>query len=419
MRNTLIRASLLVIAFFACTASAAEPSTEITPNDWASWRGPQQKGIAQGELPPLVWSAEKNIVWKTPIAGRGHSSATVVGPHVYLTTADAADQTQWVLCLDRNTGEPLWDTVVHRGGLVKKMNKKATHASSTIACDGERLYINFHNSGAIHTTALDRRGKILWQKKISDYIVHQGYGASPAIYKSLLLVSADNKSGGVVAALDRKSGDFIWKVERPKMPNYASPIVVRMYDQDQLVFIGCDKVLSLNPLSGKTIWEIDGATTECVTSTVTNGELVYSTGGYPKNHVAAVRGDGSGEVVWENNVRVYVPSMIFHDDHLFAIADAGIAHCWDAATGDLRWRGRLDGEFTATPVLVDGHIFATNEKGRCFVFKADSKEFQLVAKSNLGDQTFATPTICGGRIYMRVVEGSGEERQEMLYCIGN
>lgn len=414
------RLAVLGLFLLAAHTPSAVPAAEktIQPDDWAWWRGPEQKGIANGPLPPLEWSATSNVVWKTPIPGRGHSSPTVVGAHVYLTTADEAAGTQSVICLDRATGESLWETVVHRGGLVKKMNKKASHASSTIACDGSRLYVNFHNRGAVHTTALDRKGKILWQTKICDYLVHQGYGASPAIYKTLLLVSADNKSGGVVAALNPENGEFVWKVDRPSTPNYASPIVVHMHGRDQLVFIGCDKVLSLEPLSGKKIWEIDGSTTECVTSTVTNGDLVYTTGGYPKNHVSAVRGDGSGEVVWSNNVRVYVPSMVLTDNHLFAVADAGIAHCWDAATGELRWRGRLQGEFTATPVLVEGHLFAVNEKGHTSVFKADPKEFQLVASSQLGDQVLATPTICGGRIYLRVVEGSGDERQEMLYCIG-
>jgi hypothetical protein len=335
-----------------------------------------------------------------------------------LSTADEVAETQSVICLDRASGKPEWEKVVHQGGLAKKMNKKATHASSTIACDGDFLYVNFLNQGAIHTTALDRAGNVVWQKKIGDYVVHQGYGASPAIYKSLLLVSADNKGGGVVAGLDRKTGNIIWTVKRPKKPNYASPVVVKMHDKDQLVFIGCDKVLSLDPMTGETIWETDGATTECVTSTVSNGDLVYTSGGYPKNHVSAVRGDGSGKVVWSNNVRVYVPSMVVQGQYLYAVTDAGIAHCWNAATGELKWRERLDGEFTATPILVDGHIFATNEKGESFVFKTDPESFQLVASSQLGDQVFATPTICAGKIYMRVVEGSRENRQEVLYCIG-
>ena len=409
---------MLLLLVINTLGVAVEVGKQITPDDWASWRGPDQKGIASGPLPPTEWSADSNIVWKTPISGRGHSSPTVVGPHVYLATADEVKKTQSVICLDRASGTPIWEKVVHDGGLVTKMNKKATHASSTIACDGEMLFINFLNQGAIHTTALDRDGSIIWQTKIGDYVVHQGYGASPAVYKSLVLVSADNKGGGVVAGLNRENGDIVWEVPRPKLPNYASPVVVKMHGRDQLVYIGCDKVLSLDPSSGKTLWETEGATTECVTSTVTNGDLVYTSGGYPKNHVSAVRGDGSGEVVWSNNVRVYVPSMILQGDYLYAVADAGIAHCWNAATGELKWRGRLDGEFTATPILVDGHIFSTNEKGKSFVFKAGPESFQLVASSQLGDQVFATPTICGGRIYMRVVEGSGGDRQEVLYCIG-
>jgi len=410
--------ALLLVFAIASTGSAVDVGKQISPDDWAAWRGPEQKGIAPGPLPPTSWSADSNILWTAQISGRGHSSPTVVGPHVYLATADEENETQSVICLDRESGERLWEKVVHRGGLVKKMNQKASHASSTVACDGERLFINFLHDGAIHTTALTRNGEILWQTRIGDYIVHQGYGASPAIYKSLVLVSADNKGGGVVAGLNRETGNIVWKVNRPKLPNYASPVVVKMHGRDQLIYIGCDVVLSLDPMSGEKLWETEGSTTECVTSTVTNGDLVYTSGGYPKNHVSAVRGDGSGETVWSNNVRVYVPSMIFQGEYLYGVADAGIAHCWNAATGELKWRGRLDGEFTASPVLVAGHLFATNEKGKSFVYKAGPENFELVGSSQLGDQVFATPTICGGRIYLRAVNGSGEDRQEVLYCIG-
>ena len=90
---------------------------------------------------------------------------------------------------------------------------------------------------------------------------------------------------------------------------------------------GCDLVSSFDPLTGKTLWEIEGATTECVTSTVTDGKYVFSSGGYPRNHLAAITADGSGKIVWDTNDRVYVPCLLYRDGHLYGVMDAGVAAC--------------------------------------------------------------------------------------------
>src|SRR5207302_6494270 len=117
------------------------------------------------------------------------------------------------------------------------------------------------HDGAIYTTALSREGKQFWHTKITDYVLQQGFGSSPAVYRSLVIVSADNKGGGVIAALERASGKVAWKQERPKLPNYASPIVLNVAGRDQLLLTGCDLVASFDPQSGKKNWEIKGSTT--------------------------------------------------------------------------------------------------------------------------------------------------------------
>lgn len=414
----------LATGVFASYVNAAEPvpnPVRVEASDWPWWRGPARNGIAAADQqPPLRWSANENVVWKAPVPGRGHSSPTVVGARVFLATADEEDDRQLVLCYDRGTGEQLWQTVVHDGGIERKGNKKSTQASSTVACDGERLFINFLNRNAVYTTTLDLDGEILWQTKITDYLVHQGYGSSPAIYESLVIVTADNKgeTGGAIAALNRASGEIVWRHARPKTPNYPSPIILNVAGRDQVLLTGCDLVASFDPLSGEKLWEIAGATTECVTSTVTDGSLILTSGGYPKNHISAVRADGSGEIVWENNTRVYVPSMIIYEGHIYGVTDAGVAMCWEAATGKELWKGRLGGTFSASPVMVGEHIFATDEAGETSIFKVDPEQFELVARNKLGDEVFATPTICGSRIYMRIAEQQGDRRQEMLYCLG-
>ncbi len=415
--------SLSLVMLYCAAVQAAEPAKvndgfTVSSKDWPWWRGPSRNGeAAKDQSPPTFWSDSKNVAWKAAVPGRGHGSMAIFGKQIFLQTADESSGAQMVVCFDRSTGKQLWLTTVHPSGGMKK-NNKSTAASSTPACDGERIFVNFPNSGSLMTTALDLNGKQLWQTKICDYIEHQGYGSSPALYQSLVLVSADNKAGGAIAALDRKSGTIVWRRERPQLPNYPSPIVLNVAGKDQLLMTGCDKVSSFNPLSGETLWEVEGATTECVTSTVTDGTLVYTSGGYPKNHMSAVLADGSGKKVWENDSRLYVPSLVIRDGYLFGVLDAGIAVCWKADSGEEVWKARLGGTFSSSPVLVGDKVYATNEVGETFIYKANSQKFEQLGKCKLGDEVLSTLVICDNHVFYRAAHLVDGKREEVLYCLG-
>lgn len=420
-RYPMLRIALFGFSVFAVSiiARGAEP----TSTDWPTWRGPNHDGIASSDQsPPTTWNETENIRWKAKIPGRGHGSPTVLGDRVFIQTADPSQDAQFVLCFQRSTGDLQWSREVHRGGMKvqgRQPNAKATFASSTIATDGQRLYANFYTAGAVHTSALTLAGEIVWQQKVTDYTIHQGFGTSPAIHKDLVIVSADNKGGGAVVAMDRETGKVIWRHDRPKKPNYASPIIIRADEKTQLVFAGCDLVTSLNPDTGELLWEYEGATTECVASTVTDGKHVFTSGGYPKNHIAAMLADGSGQVAWERNTRVYVPSMIARDGHLFAVLDDGIAMCIRCDDGKEIWKGRLGGTFSSSPVMVGDLVYATNEEGKTFVLKVSTSGFEQIAANQLGQSVFATPAICGSQIFTRVAHQENGQWQEYLYCIAN
>jgi len=404
----------LVLASLPCAYS----QDKVSPNDWPWWRGQHGDGSADSKTPPPTeWGETKNIAWKAKVPGRGHGSPIVVGDRVFLQTADEKKQTQSVLCFSRSTGDQLWETVVHQGKFVTGGNGKSTQASSTPACDGERIYVNFANSAAIYTTALNLKGEQVWQTKVSSYQLHQGFASSPTIYGSLVLVASDNKGGGAIAGLDRKDGSIVWTHGRPKTANYASPIVVKADGRDQVILVGCDLVASYDPVSGKKNWETPGSTTECVTSTVTDGVHVFSSGGYPKNHIAAYKAT-DGSKAWEINTRLYVPSLVIDNGYLYAVTDNGIATCWKAETGKEVWKERLEGTHSSSVVKVGDLLFATSEPGKTTVFKASPKGFELVAANQLGSETLSTPAIAGGQIFHRVAEKKGSERQEWLYCIG-
>ena len=401
------------------TTLLALPFAELAAKDWPWWRGPNRDGIANPDQnPPITFSETENVRWVADVPGRGHGSPIVFGERVYLAAADDDIQKQWVLCYDRATGKPIWRATIHEGGFPEKMNKKASNASSSVACDGERLFISFLHDKAVYTTALDMDGKQLWQTKITDYTLHQGYGSSPAIYKDLVIVSADNKQGGAVCGLNRNDGTIVWRQERPKLPNYPSPIILTAAGNEQLILTGCEKIVSYDPLTGNVNWETEGATTECVTSTVTDGKHVFTSGGYPKNHVSAIAADGSGKLIWENKGRVYVPSMYIRDGHLYGMMDAGVLVCWSAATGERLWRQRMGKPFTATPVPVGDLVYAASEMGNFYVAKATPEGCEIIAENQLGDQIYATPVIVNSQIFVRAAHDEDNDRRvEKLYCL--
>ena len=419
--SSLFLFSVAVTVLLLGSVGNAQP--RIGEHDWPFWRGPNRNGIASSnQNPPTEWSKEKNILWKSPVPGKGHGSPTILGQQVFITVADLDRDVQSVICFDRDSGKQVFETIVHRGGLKtkgnKRQNKKASLASTTVATDGEKLYVNFLNDEAVWTSCYTMKGKFVWKTKISDYIVHQGYGSSPTLFKDLVIVSADNKGGGMIRALRKTDGETVWKRSRPAKPNYPSPALIQAAGKTQLVFMGCDLVTSLDPLTGKQNWEIAGATTECVSTTVTDGTHIFTSGGYPTNHISAVKADGSGTVVWQNNSRVYVPSMLCYKEHLYAVLDAGVAVCYESATGKEKWKARLGGNFSGSPIMVNDLIFATSEKGETTVFKVNPEEYERVAKNKLGDHVLSTPAICGGRIFIRAANFEDGKRKEYLYCIG-
>ena len=399
------------------SALAAEPDFQTT--DWPAWRGLYGDGHAKAiNGLPLKWSATKKVVWKVALPGRGHSTPTIVGNRIYLATAEVGKQVQSVLCFEKGTGKLIWTTAVHKGKFVQGGNKNASQASSTVVCDGTQLYVSFPNDNKIHTTALSMEGKVLWQAPVSDYVIHQGFGTSPVVYRDVVIAKADSKKiGGTVAGLNKKTGDIIWKINRPKYPNYTTPVMITAHGKLQMVFAGAELITSIDPLTGKKHWEFQGSTQECVATAVTDGKRIFVSGGWPKNHIAAIEADGSGKITWQNTARVYVPSMLMKNGHLYATMDAGFAACWDSATGKELWKERLGGAFFASPVLVGERIYATNLAGKTFVYSTDPREFKLLATNQLGNEVYASPIVSGNRLFLRVAF-KGAKRQEYLYCIG-
>lgn len=396
------------------------PVVEPTASDWPWWRGPGRDNISPATDVPTLWDEDTNIVWKAKVPGRGHASPTIWGERIFLATADESAETQSVICFAKDTGKELWTTKIHSGGFANKGHEKSTQATSTVACDGERVFVSFLNDGAVWTTALSLKGDELWESKVGKFSPKFGYSPSPAIYKSFVIIAADHESGGYLAALHRKTGDIVWRKNRPAEATYASPLLAQVDDQDQLLIAGADLVAGYNPLNGEQIWEAEGTTKSVASTMAVSGDFAVASGGYPGSQTICFRLGGSQpEPVWETRQKSYVPSLLIHEGTLYQVHDNGRMTCLDVESGKELWRGRLSGaDLSASPVYADGHIFAVNERGKCFVIKATRERFELVEENQLGDEAFATPTIVDSRIYFRVADSRGGSRQEFLYCVG-
>ena len=380
-------------------------------DDWPWWRGPGCDNVAradQNKKPPLEWAADKNILWRVTLGGKGYGTPCVWGDRIFLAAGDKAKQTIVMLCLDRRTGKEKWRTEVHRGKL-PKVHKDNSYASGMVACDGERVFFAYQTVDAIRMVALDVEGKLIWDEEVSKYSTVQGHSASPAIYKSAVIMTADYKGAARLVALHRKTGKVIWRVARPgDNESYASPLVARVAGRDQLFIIGPNKTRSYDPGCGELLWICDGPAQFDAATVGIGADVVYSTGGHPEKALLAIRADGNGDVTdthlrWKSDRKAgYVPSPLVGGAFVYAVADKGLMRCYDAAGGEVVWERHLHAPVYSSPVLVGERIYLFDRKGKGFVMRAGGT-FEMLAENTLDDGAFATPAIVGGRIYLRTL----------------
>ncbi|MDG2390144.1 MAG: PQQ-binding-like beta-propeller repeat protein [Planctomycetaceae bacterium] len=394
------------------------PAISVTENDWPWWRGTSQTGVVTDQEIPTEWGPETNVVWKTEIPGHGHASPTIVGDHIFLATADEKAETQSVLAYDRETGKSLWMKQLHSGGLTGKegMHQKSSHASSTIASDGERVFAIFLNNDQLHATALDFKGEIVWQETIGAFSPKFGYAPSPILYESLVIFAADNWGGGYLSAHNRLTGELVWRIKRPATSTYSTPVIVERDHQDLIVISGCEKVAAFNPLTGEEIWTTNGTAEATVGTTIWEGNKIIASGGYPGKNTICINAE-TGAEIWHVKDHVYVPSLAVKDGYVYTVDDDGIAFCWSVEDGKEQWKKRIGGNFSSSPVIVDDKVMITNEEGTTVVFEANPAAFKLISKNTLGEEAFASPVVIGNHIYLRHADRGGN-RQETLYCIG-
>jgi outer membrane protein assembly factor BamB len=366
------------------------------------------------------------VAWKVALPGAGNSSPIVWGDRLFIQSASDDSKERYLICLSTADGKEIWKKTV-AGDKASRHNKN-TLASSTPATDGERVYAYFWDGEAVALHAFDIKGQPLWKYDIGKFSSDHGAGASPMIYDGKVILLNDQGEGASVIALDAKTGSRAWEAKRDHFQNracYSTPFVLqRKCQPDELIVGSTTGVTAYDPRSGDKNWQYDWSFPKRPLRTVASpvlsdpGLIIVNSGdgGGDRQTVAITPGDKGGAkpgLAWDSKkekVMPYVPCFLSRGDHLYWVSDNGYAGCTETRTGASVWYERLPGaDITASPILVDGKVYAANERGDVFVFAAEPK-FKLLAKNSLGEGVMATPAVADGKLYIR--------GKTYLYCIG-
>jgi outer membrane protein assembly factor BamB len=402
--------------------------------NWPRFRGPTGQGISTDKHLPTTWSATRNLAWKTEIAGEGWSSPIVWEKQVFVTSTEEHGRSCHVISVDRDSGEVLWDVEVFTETPTRKEGRNS-FATPTPVTDGQRVYAFFGGGGA---AAIDFAGHVVWTNTDNHFYSQHGLGSSPIVYGDLLLMPWDHSAEGgpdpkigwqipwdqaFVLALDTTTGQPRYKAKRGLTRiGHMTPAIIKIEGRPQLVSGTGDAVEGFDPESGELLWWVHSGGEGVTPSPVFGDGVVFSSSGFPtpvggKQYHAAIRAfrlGGQGDMtkanlVWEQRSSPpMIPSLLLVEKLLYSIKEDGIFQCLDAATGDVIYRQRLGGTFSASPVFAGGMIYLVSDEGKTSVVKAGRK-FDRVAVNELGERCQASPAISDGRLLIR-----GEKH---LYCL--
>jgi outer membrane protein assembly factor BamB len=428
-------------AFFlllAATSWAQSPSP--AERYWGQWRGPYSTGVSKSADPPLEWSETKNVKWKIEIPGRGSASPVVWGDRVYLMTAvpvgvtgDATHQPRGgiqpriphrfvVMAFSRTDGKLVWErTVREETPHEASHTDNGTWASSSVVTDGVHLFANFESKGLY---AFDMDGKPVWEKDLGDKRMRNqfGEGSTPALHGNRLVLVWDQQGGqSFVIALDKRTGEEIWRANRKEIDTWATPLVVESAGRAQVIVSGRDVLMSYDLETGDVVWQSAGLTMNAIPSPVYGDGMVFVTAGFQGNNLKAIRiegakGDitGTPHIVWEiNRDTPYVPSPILYDGILYILrSNNGILSAFDAKTGKPHYAApqRLTAipNVFASPVGAQGRIYFPGREGTTVVIR-NSPTLEVLATNTLDDGFDASPALVDREIYLR--------GNKYLYCI--
>ena len=414
--------------------------------NWPSFRGTNAAGVGDGQGVVADWDVAtgSHVKWKTAIPGLGTSSPIVWGNRAYVVSAASDEDTSFrtgltgdvkpietlpihtyaLHALDLETGRRLWQREVFVGAPITKRHFKSSQANATPATNGQFIVAVFGSIGVM--ACYDMNGTPVWKKDIGsldsgwflDPSYQWGHSSSPIIYRSSVIVQADQSRGSFIAAFDLASGRELWRTPRPdEVSTWATPTIISGPKGDELVTNGT-KVRGYDPSTGALLWTLSPNSEIAIGTPVVHRDLAIVTAGYPPvRPVYAVRVGARGDIslpkgktasdaiAWSHDRDgTYISSPIVYRDQLYTLNNNGILTAYDANSGERIYRARVGGggAFSASPVAADGKLFAASEDGDVFVIQA-GREYVELGKYPMNETLMASPAISNGLLIVRTL----------------
>lgn len=436
-------------------------STLAVADNWPQFRGPHADAISTDPL-PITWSDsddqqgddQQNVRWKVSVSGEGWSQPVVWENQVFLTAAvPLTDQAggpepytggggrarrdlmksvyqYQVISFDADSGREQWRTTCKQSPPPIPRHNTNTYATETPVTDGNRVYAYFGMNGVY---ALDMQGNTVWKKDLGVYEMRADWGtaSSPVIFGGRLFVQVDNQVNSFLVALDAETGDEVWRVARDEKSQYSSPMIWANSRRDELI-VGGMVYRSYDPATGELLWQLDMAKGRSSATPVAEGDRLY-VGNEFRNRGGAddgggrlfcVKPGGSGDITppedqfetpliawWIEKADLQMASPTICDGKLYLLERrTPNLHCVNMDTGKTVYRQRIRGakSFWASPWTDGQRVYALDSDGTTHVLSSGDS-YELLAANELDQQTWGTPALAAGRIYLRTVDH--------LYCI--
>lgn len=384
---------------------------------WPGFRGPTGQGVAEHGDVPVQWSAAA-VQWEAELPVVGWSSPVIHGDRVFVSGTSADGTECRIVAVDRRSGAVLWNTKVFTQE-VRRKERKNSFATPTPVTDGDRVYAYFGAGGAAAVDAAS--GAVVWTNQDVSFYSQHGLGASPILFENLLIMPFDGSSTGpdltvgwqkpwdqsFIAALDRRNGTRVWTARRGQSRiAHVTPLVVEVNGRRELISPAGDVVQGFDPRTGELLWTVQSRGEGVVPSVVQAEGLVVTVSGFEDPTIRAVRPGGRGDVtgshlVWEQKRTVpMIPSFVPHEGLLFGVKENGLALSIDAKTGDIVWQQRLEGTFSASPVVAGGRVYFLSEDGETTVVEA-GRSYREIARNKLDGEFQASPAVAPGQMVLR------------------
>ena len=442
------RIAILTICIFALAAVAIIASQpEGFEKNWHHWRGPHATGAAIDANPPTTWSETEdgeteNVRWKVAIPGMGHAVPIIWEDKIFIQTAievkpeenESEDDNPFsgffggnkaptykfdLLAINRNDGSILWQKTLREIQPHEGTHGDATYASNSPVTDGEYVYAYFGSRGLY---CVDMMGNVKWEKDVGTMYKRNtfGEGSSPVIYDNTLVIVQDHERNSFITALDKRTGDVLWKTDRDERTTWFSPIIVENDGKPQVITTGTNRVRSYDLATGELVWDGDGLTANSIPSPVAANGYVYLMSGFRGSefrgiHLAEATGDitDSKAIAWEyNRDTPYVPSPLLYKGVIYFLkSNSGILTAFNVETGAAYYGPqRLQGVsgVYASIVGAGDRVYIAGRGGTVNVIQ-HGPEFKVLAVNKLNDNFNASPAIVGSELYLR----GGQH----LYCI--